>query len=503
MRLVPLESVRPSTYNPRQADPKRLELVELSLRKLGFVLPLYADQAGEILSGHQRHYVAARMGARQVPVAYTQAMPLAERKAVNIAFNRGTNDLRPQDTPRNLTEALERSNIHALAAALPDREPDTPEFYPCLQARETPIGPLLQANRGRWVQYACNVSKTLRGKGVVMPLVATPNGHVVNGLGRLQMLAERKAATAPVVTISEEEAAFADAMLNLLSMDFDLHNRYADLLRHNSFRRARNVRGRLYGTLGLGFRFAVNIEGFSLAQPEHRKRWAKEHGTRILDFGAGHLTETEALRAAGFQVTAFEPYRIGKGDVIDRGASVMLARQFLQAVASGVIWDSVFISSVLNSVPFAEDRRHIVTICAALCSAHTRVYAHALARSSQGWTALKGGGLLSPTNIGTLRFTADYEPGITVGDIGARPKVQKYHTAEEFQRLFGERFAAVQVRERAGCVQAVCGQARPVAREALRAAIAFEFDLPYPDGTRMGLVDDAIAAFSTRLGVAL
>ena len=37
----------------------------------------------------------------------------------------------------------------------------------------------------------------------------------------------------------------------------------------------------------------------------------------------------------------------------------------------------------------------------------------------------------------------------------------------------------------------------------LRAALEFEFDLPYADGTRMGLVDMALQAFSKRLGVKL
>jgi len=39
--------------------------------------------------------------------------------------------------------------------------------------------------------------------------------------------------------------------------------------------------------------------------------------------------------------------------------------------------------------------------------------------------------------------------------------------------------------------------------EQLRAALEFEFDLPYPDGSRLGLVAEAKAAFCKRLGVAL
>lgn len=49
MKLVNVTEIEPSTYNPRVADPERLDLIELSLRKLGFLLPLYATPDGEIM----------------------------------------------------------------------------------------------------------------------------------------------------------------------------------------------------------------------------------------------------------------------------------------------------------------------------------------------------------------------------------------------------------------------------------------------------------------------
>ena len=51
IKLVPIDAVQASEYNPRRNDEKRLALTELSLRKLGFLLPIYADESGEILSG--------------------------------------------------------------------------------------------------------------------------------------------------------------------------------------------------------------------------------------------------------------------------------------------------------------------------------------------------------------------------------------------------------------------------------------------------------------------
>lgn len=70
IKLVPITDVKASEYNPRKNDEKRLTLTEMSLRKLGFLLPIYADTSGEILSGHQRHLVATRMGFTRIPVQY-------------------------------------------------------------------------------------------------------------------------------------------------------------------------------------------------------------------------------------------------------------------------------------------------------------------------------------------------------------------------------------------------------------------------------------------------
>lgn len=506
--LVPTGSVRPSTYNPRTADPARLDMIELSLRKLGFLLPIYADKTGEIISGHQRHVVAERMGLKKVPVEYVRQMKLAERKAVNIAFNRGTNDLFAWETPKKLTQAFQPARVREVAEKIPDKPLNDPAFYPCLpapvgRAERRKLGPLVRANRGRWKQYSRNISRTLHGKGVLMPIICGPGLKVINGIGRLQMLAEMKRPTATVITVSASEAEFTDAVLNLLSMDFDIHNRYADLLRHNSFRRARRVRD----YLGRGFVFAVigskPANSFDISKPNHRKKWTAIHGRTILDFGAGHLHETDLLRGAGIDVTPFEPYRLGAGDRIDKPESIHLTREFLREVSAGKRWSSVFMASVLNSVPFAADREHLVTICAALATDGARLYAVASSTRQNGWQSVTGGDFANKSNRTNVTFVLPYEEGVQLGEISDRPKVQKYHTVEGFQKLFSVRFATVKVASAGHNIQAVCYRPRPVKVAGLRAALEFEFDLPYPDGSRMGLADDAIKAFSKRLEVKL
>lgn len=49
-----------------------------------------------------------------------------------------------------------------------------------------------------------------------------------------------------------------------------------------------------------------------------------------------------------------------------------------------------------------------------------------------------------------------------------------------------------------GNVNAKCENVRRIPWERLVEALQFEFNLPYPDGSRMGLVDDAVNAFKRR-----
>lgn len=509
MRLVDADQLRPSTYNPRQADPERLAMVELSLRKLGWLLPVYASATGEVLSGHQRHLVATeRIGCRRLPAEFVGDMDLQERKAINVVFNRATNDLDRGDTPATLTDAIRHSSILEMADSLPDLEPDTEAFYPCLQHRDVPIDPLLKANSGRWINYARNIASTLDRRGIRMPIVVGPVWDVINGIGRLQLAAERRRTTVRVVDVPEEKARFARAMLNLLSMDFDLATRYEDLLRYNSFRRARRTRSRFgQPVLGRGFVFALigtkPAYTFDIRQAGHMKRWVRQYGRAVLDFGAGHLHETDLLRTVGIDVTPFEPYHLGDDNEIDKHASVEMTKAFLRDVAAGKSWSSIFIASVLNSVPFLDDRRHIITLVAALASRDTGVYACASSTDTQGWININGADRLDPRASKTIQFKLDYEPGISVGDVATKPKVQKYHTQEEFHRLFAERFLRVEISEQVNNIQAVCSRPRKLDQEALRSALTFEFDLPYPDGSRMGLVREAVEAFSHRLHTSL
>ena len=507
VRVVPASSIRPSTYNPRTADPERLQLVALSLRKLGWLLPIYADAAGEILSGHQRHYVATEMlGLEELPVVHTKAMTLAQRKAINIAFNRGTNDMTSYTLTGTLKDEIQKSGVIDLAAALPD----VTGSMPILDTRTEPIGPILSANKGNWTRHAANVSRILIHRGVEMPVIVDENDRIVNGIGRLERYASIGRTEIAVLRIPNRIAPVARSMLNLLTMDFDLHRRYADELRYNSFRRMFTQRK----MLGIGFTFATVSSShrtrFDITNPTHASAWRKVHGQTVLDFGAGHLYETRLLREAGFDVTAFEPYRCRPDGTVDKDESMHLTDAFLAAVPT-TDWSSIFISSVLNSVPFKSDRQHLVTLLSAL--AHpvagsaadpATVYAVALSTANTNWkNAAADKPALNERDGDRAGFRLDHEEGTVLSDFLEKPKVQKYHTMPEFQALFRAGFGGVQTTHVGSNCQGTFTRPRPVDPARLAAAIDFEFELPYPDGTTMGRSAQARAAFGRRLGIDL
>jgi hypothetical protein len=504
MKLVPVKLLTPAAYNPRVVDPERLAMVRLSLRKLGWLLPVFATEEGEILSGHQRTHEAAALGYTQVPVRPLPPMATGKLKALNILFNRSTNDMDIDAVPAELKARISAEDVRKLAAALPDHPISS---FPCMHANRVEIGPLVKANAGRWIPYAYTVAKSLAAQGITMPLIVGPDDVVINGIGRLQMLAERKEETAEAIYLRAEQAEFARLMLNFLSMDFDLKAKYADLLRYGSFRRLRRQRTEL----GRGFVFAITgnraARHFDITDAASRERWIAEHGRNVLDFGAGHLTETNLLRAVGVECTPFEPYRVNPDrEEIDKAESLRVVREFLAAVESKREFSSIFISSVLNSVPFEEDRRAIVTILRACAGRRTKVYAVASSDQQRGLKNM-GKKFLNQRSEQYGFMLAGYEPNVIVGELATKPKAQKYHTPDEFHALFRTGFGRVSVKydgEGGANISAIACDPMPFRSKAdfaqLAAALAFEFDLPYPDGSRMGMAEEAKAAFGERLG---
>ena len=508
-KLVPIDAVRASEYNPRKNDEKRLALTEMSLRKLGFLLPIYADIDGEILSGHQRHLVATRMGFKQIPVQYVNQTDLNERKTLNVLFNRATNDLQKQDTCDKIKARLYSMDIQAMADALPDIEPGSPQSFPCINSiKRIDTVQLAKKNHRNFDSHMKSLAKGLEHKTKsTMPIVIGEDMNVINGIGRLQVAVEAKRKFVQCVSVAKEQEQFAQAMLNLLSMDFSMESSYADVLRYNSFMRERNTRETdLEGNCAFGDGFFKGLfpnnngRDFFKLEGDVLKAWTQKYGNKIVDFGAGKLNNTRTLRNAGVFVSAMEPYFVTTGDVIHKEKSLEIAERFLEEVASGVEYTSVFISSVFNSVPFMEDRKKIAWIAAALASPKGQVVCWCQSNEAHQFVATKKKSVI---NEARLTFDLDYEPNTILGDITKHPKVQKGHLEEEMLAIFKPCFRNIKRLEMISKFWYLEADGAIVDPEKLAEALDFEFELPYPDGTTMGLSQKARAAFEKRLGIKL
>jgi 2-polyprenyl-3-methyl-5-hydroxy-6-metoxy-1,4-benzoquinol methylase len=492
IKLLPTVQFHHDPINPRERDQSRFELVMLSLRKFGFLLPLYARADGLLLSGHQRSDAAAALGWN-IPV-HVVSKPIRDTAGLNLTFNRATNDFGLQDLDHG---AIDAGEIKAVLESLPD----TDDPYPCMGAVSTDVAALLAANADCFSRYACNAARQLAEHGIQMPIIVNEDGEVLNGIGRLQYASERGQSQIKTVIVSVEKGEIIRTVMNGLSMDFRLNDGFKDVLRTNAFRRARQRRK----TLGSGYLFPLMVgsktrcKDFSIGSNADRLK--ATFGQRILDFGCGHGDEAKMLRKIGIGVTTFEPYR-STGSVPSRERGRYSASSLLRAVESGTTFNSIFLSSVLNSVPFDADRRHIITICAALCDAQTTLFAVARSRGDPNWAETSQGIGLGKTAARSARFLLLDEPGMSISELNANPKVQRYFQPSEFRALFEEFFEEITIGLHINNVTAICQNPKPINLERLHDALRFEFDLPYPEG-RMGFADKALSAFSNRLGVSL
>lgn len=504
--IVSISTVRGASYNPRATDPDRLEIVKLSLRKLGWVLPAYATDAGELASGHQRKMAATELGAKRIPIKRLPSVDYDQRRAVNLLFNQATNDMLASQRTDDLTGRLfaQMEEIVERASAIPDMDLDSDEAFRCVHGIQmVNTMELVQKNASRFHVSMWRTAARLRGKVGDMNLVISESGRVCNGLGRLEDYASRQYAAVPCVVLDEDRAWLAERMTNLLTMDFTVESQYADMLRYNSFRRAHTTKR----SIGRAFTFdwagdhATAREGdLSPGQESVVASWKRHYGESVIDFGAGHHDDTERLRAVGVRVTPFEPYCLSLSDnsVIDLGRSRNVVEAFLTEVEVGFCWSSIFQNSIMNSVPFRADREKVVTIIAAIADTAT-VYACAADETSASWAMNQRDSASAGFYV---RSQLNYESRVLLTIGRRKPKMQKYHTPREWYDLWSTGFEWVYARRLSnGLVGVTARRPKPIDVERLKEAIEFEFDLPYPGDQRMGLVSRAKQAFGRRLGI--
>lgn len=494
IRMVPIDSLVPDTENPRQAHEARMGLLRLSLAKLGFLMPVYVQKGTNLLlSGHQRLAMAKEVGYEQMPVMEID-LESKHIKGINILFNRVTNDFTAFDTGAKMEDKLDLRGVAAMADALPDADFDNPLALTC--ANET-IAPILNGKAEQYDKKSVSSAHTLLRKGIRIPAVVSESGRVVNGIYRLFSAAEVGEKEWPVVRIPDHMAEVAHQFLNYLSMDYKIDGDFKNLLRAGAFRRPSNDKSEMpktYRFWANGCRTLTNAKSYS---PESWVAFREIHGQTILDFGAGLDKVAPMLRERGYDASSFEPFLIDP----DKGGwdpcpdySRRKAKEFLQLIANPTVkYSSIFMSAVLNSIPFPEDRLMVLAIVNALCSPNTAVYG--TCRDISDFNYDYNG------ERRTAFFVMDTEPGVRIGDITSRPKLQKFHSTEEADRMFKRFWKTVEYWPGGNIFYFKLTNPLLPNIAALKKSLEFEFDLPFMDGSTLDLKTEAVQAFMQRLGL--
>lgn len=522
--LTPLDKLEPAAYNPREADPTRLEFLRLSLTKLGFILPLYATESGHLLSGHQRLLTATNIGCPHVPVV---RVPVSDRRVrnVNLIFNRSTNDMAQMDTSENMWDRFSMSAVMDLCNRLPDRDPTDPSFYRCMNTTQMSIADLTRMLDVPYDGPATTMAGKLLNMGVVMPIVVTQSGKIVNGQYRVMAAGEKRgrgnytSEDYPVVVISDDEGELSQVLLNLISMRYTVEKQYADQLRYGSFRRPANVVWNVTPT----YTYIANKARRKLSKAdvvnddEFWHFFRKTCGESVADLGAGQRRQRDHFKARGIHCADWEPYPCDHKHEIEEDhdrsrPSLALARkvtdEFLADVKSGRPYSMVGLPAVLNSVPFHYDRMCVLAMAHAICSFGTQFVGSVRNAEEMKEIQVRQRTFNRVSETGSFSgtmsmFNLEYEPNITLGDLNFAPKVQKFfhpHEIAGMVRVFFEKVEVVPFI--GGNYLWFHGQApKRINPPVLKRALMHQFDLPYPNGERIDRVDAALDAYGTRLGI--
>lgn len=487
--------VVPDEANPRKADPNRTHMLLLSLSKLGFILPVVATKDNLILSGHQRTDAAKTLNFEQIPVQYVD-VPQKDIRGINVLFNRATNDFGALDTGASAEDKINISDVIAKAEELPDFK-DTGLDWFALNCKTESIKGLGGDIAEKYDKKAVIIANNMIRKNIQIPIVLSESGQVVNGVHRLFAAKESGIVEWPVIRIPDKYAEVALHFLNYLSMDYEVDGDFADVLRYSAYRRPQNSRG----SVPKAMRFWANGERTLLDKDSYStdywSHFRELHGATVLDFGAGLCKVAPFLETKGIACYDFEPFRIdpfaGNG-VPCPAYSKKKAKEFLTQIGEGVIFDSIFLASVMNSIPHPKDRMAVLIIVNALSAVDTGVYG--TCRDISDFTYEYGG--IRQANY----FVFDSEPGVRLGDSLANPKIQKFHSQEEFTKLAKNLWRTVDTWKGGNVFYWRLENPKRPNPKVLGQAIDIEFErMPYADGSRMGLGKYAAKMFSKRLGV--
>lgn len=203
---------------------------------------------------------------------------------------------------------------------------------------------------------------------------------------------------------------------------------------------------------------------------------------RVVDFGAGHGDYAKHLRAQGYQVQDYEPYRTLKGKYsLDVRGIVSMIRGIERELRERGLYEVVVLDSVINATTSLEYQHWVLLTVNALVAADGQVCIGT--RNLEREMAYENSGHSISRDSTRLAFL-DSE-NVDMRFVRGNWQRIRYHTPESLRGLLSRYFEEVELSDTMrATVKAVCRKPRPFPIEEYEEAFLNEFNMPYPNDFR-------------------
>ena len=492
-----LNTIFLDSNNPRSSKEETLDLLALSLRKLGFVLPLYIREDGVILSGHQRFFVAKSLGFKTIPcLLIKKRAKMKNMDMINVYHNKVTADQIDYLYRQSKKKEEGALNLKKILTVLPDNQLGDPiESVGVSSDYTLSMHPRLESLCKKTLFHLVKFYKTyLKYSATDIPIIINNKGQILSGAHRYYYWRQVGHESFPVVVIEQNEAEVLEALL-FISMSFDAKKSDNNVLRYSSFRRRYTEKTHEHSVPWPWYIRIPQCSKYHTSMPLHLfsgrfvSSFKSIYGTTIFDLGSGKPIKAlqDVFLENGIKISNFEPFLF---DDTGKNLDVHRAREFnLKFIddVRNVYPDTIMSNYNLNSIPFDEDRQHFLALANLLCGEKTEfvvtvrwintLHQQGSSKGESGYIQLSSSESWSSAGSRNV-------------DIGA--KYQKFFRIEELKKLLLKYFINCRFFvERRGYIMFICDTPVRLNDNEYVDSINYEFNTPYPNGLRLGLNESA------------
>lgn len=444
----PLDQLRPADYNPRRLSETAFVRLQASLRRHGVVKPVILNADGTLVAGHQR-----TKGLKAIGLTHTPAVMLGTKVRLQdeIQFNLLHN--------RVETEA---SVVYA--------EPGTIGAWSYI-----PWQSIRVAERKN-MSFVNAIGHMTAGHGPWGSVVIDDQGRIVlNAEYAVVASISRFDLLAWTVTSADAAQLHADLTGEYGVYDWSAIEGKAPVWNQHI---VQPKRLRQFSSKAKAGKLAYGSETWDqLVTP-----WLKPT-QRVMDFGAGYGDYAKHLRAKGFNIHDYEPYRCRDGSyAVDIRAVVGMIRDIDKDIQANGLYDVVVLDSVVNATTSLDYQHWVMTTVNALCAPDGVVClgTRSLARELRDEKAKR---VTSQTATTKMSFLDD--DNVEMNFVKGKWQKLRFHTPETLEPMLRRYFADVKVTDLSGSnLKATCRRPLALPKEEYEMAFEQEFNMPYPNGFR-------------------